>query len=132
MKISDRAWWFAINECLSDYDHEASALDVLAAIENEDDSIIVWEPFEDYSGQWVAETITGLARQAQSLLDSFAPLIASTVALVNVCAVSDTYDVNYEGVEHSILEQTARALILTEAFDKTRLSDSAIAYVEEI
>lgn len=66
--ISDRAWRFALNECLSCYDESKTPQEVLSDVVEMTGDIVVWEPFKDYDGAWLAATITALAKQTQNLI----------------------------------------------------------------
>jgi hypothetical protein len=71
MKQTDvvkKAQTIAIEHFLSDFDRSMSYEKVLEAIENEDDSITVWEPFEYHDPSDVVDLITSLE---YSIKDAF-------------------------------------------------------------
>jgi hypothetical protein len=51
---------FVLGQFLSDYPDDTSYHDVLDFIYEEDDSVVIWEPFEDYSPTQVVEHIEGM------------------------------------------------------------------------
>jgi len=52
---------FALNQWLSDPPCHLTYQEILDQIRSEEylegDDIVVWEPIEDYSGEWIADTI---------------------------------------------------------------------------
>ena len=69
MLISDKAKWFAIDECLSGYPPETTADEVIKLVAEESDEVMHWEPFEYWDGGYLANHITSLAEHAQKLID---------------------------------------------------------------
>lgn len=61
---------FALNHFLSDYPDGVSYTDVLRMVEERSDDVVVWEPFERYPPEDVAEFIDALA---DSLKNNFIP-----------------------------------------------------------
>lgn len=53
-QIEERAWAIALGHYLSEYPEDKTAEEILELIEKEDDSIMLWEPFEYSSGEWIA------------------------------------------------------------------------------
>jgi hypothetical protein len=51
---------FALGQFLSEYPDGMSYHDVLDLIYEEDDSVVIWEPFEHYSPTRVVEHIEGM------------------------------------------------------------------------
>jgi hypothetical protein len=54
MKQSER---FALNEHLSEFPDDKTFEEILELILNEDESVIIWEPFENYPADDVIEII---------------------------------------------------------------------------
>lgn len=54
MKQSER---FALNEHLSEFPENKTFEEILELILNEDESVIIWEPFENYPAEDVIEII---------------------------------------------------------------------------
>jgi hypothetical protein len=54
-----KAWDLSLGSFLSEWDYDMEPEDVLQAIEDGHDSILVWEPFEGYSAEWLLESIKG-------------------------------------------------------------------------
>lgn len=68
-EISDRAKWFAIGEFLSSWPDDMTADNVISQVEMLTDDVVIWEPFELYDGEWIAEHIENLALSAQQLIN---------------------------------------------------------------
>ena len=54
MKKSER---FALNEYLSEFPDDKTFEEIIELILNEDESVIIWEPFENYPAEDVTEMI---------------------------------------------------------------------------
>jgi hypothetical protein len=54
MKQSER---FALNEHLSEFPDDKTFEEIIELILNEDESVIIWEPFENYPADDVVEII---------------------------------------------------------------------------
>ena len=67
--ISDKAKWFAIGEILSSWPDDLTADQVISEVELATDDVVVWEPFENWDGEDVADYIRGMAQSAQKLID---------------------------------------------------------------
>jgi hypothetical protein len=51
---------FALGQFLNDYPDDMSYHNVLDLILDEDDSVTIWQPFEDHSPNWVVNQIEGM------------------------------------------------------------------------
>jgi hypothetical protein len=53
---------FALGHFLSDYPDDASFDQIIELVEQEDEAIMHWEPYESFWGEHLATMITGMAR----------------------------------------------------------------------
>jgi hypothetical protein len=51
----------AINYYLCDHPYKATFEEILKLVESESDDVVIWQPFENYSGEEVAELIQEMA-----------------------------------------------------------------------
>lgn len=67
--VSNKAKWWAIDECLSGYPDDVGPDKVIALVEEESRDVRHWEPFEHWDGGYLAGHITGLASRVQKIID---------------------------------------------------------------
>lgn len=56
-EINNHAWHMAFGLFLSEYPEDKEPSEILGLIEEGDDSIVVWEPFEYNNTEWIVEEI---------------------------------------------------------------------------
>lgn len=57
---------FAVDHFLTEYPEGASFSDIVQMVEDEDEEIRHWEPYEAFWGEHIAEMIAGMARELES------------------------------------------------------------------
>lgn len=58
----------ALGQYLSDYPDDKTYEEVLDLILAEDESISIWEPFENYDPEWIVENIESLKQTLEEML----------------------------------------------------------------
>lgn len=58
---------FAVDHFLADYPEDASFDEVIDLVEDEDESVCHWEPYESFWGEHIAEMITDMARELEAV-----------------------------------------------------------------
>lgn len=56
---------FALDHFLTDYPKDASFEEIVEMVEDEDEDVCHWEPYENLWGEHVAEMITDMARELE-------------------------------------------------------------------
>lgn len=56
---------FAVGHFLSDYPDDTSFDQIIELVEQEDETIRHWEPYESFWGEHLADMITGMARSLE-------------------------------------------------------------------